>query len=76
MAAVNNYYYNQLTREEQQVYHLMYQGLVALAPSFSVPMLDPQKYVDIYTLVRLDHPEIFCTERFGYRFYQGPAVWR
>ena len=67
------YYYNQLTKEGQKVYHAIKTGLMALAPSFSVPKIDPKEMADIYFKVRLDNPEIFYTVNYKYRFYQDAS---
>jgi len=45
-------------------------GLEALAPSFLVPRLDGKELADIYFMLRLDHPHIFYTVTFKYRYYQ------
>lgn len=67
------YYYNQLTKEQQKVYHAIKVGLTSLAPSFSVPKIDPKEMADIYFKIRLDHPEIFYTVNYKYRFYQDAS---
>lgn len=67
---MNHYYYDQLKKEEQNVYHIMKTGLLALAPSFHVPRLEGRTLSDIYFKIRLDNPEIFYTVKFSYRFYQ------
>ena len=38
--AGESYYYNQLNKVQQAVYHAMKNGLQALAPSFQVPLLE------------------------------------
>lgn len=67
----NRYYYNQLNKAQQAAYHAIYEGLKAIAPSFAVPMLSPKELADIYFLVRLDHPEVFWSVKYSYRFYKG-----
>ena len=66
---MNHYYYDQLNKEEQNVYHLMKTGLLALVPSFHVPRLEAKTLYDIYFKIRLDNPEIFYSVKFSYRFY-------
>lgn len=63
------YYYEHLNKEQQRAYHAMKVGLQSLAPSFPVPRLSGQELTDIYFQLRLDHPEIFYTEGFHYKFY-------
>lgn len=67
----NDYYFKLLNKAQQQAYHQIYQGLLAAAPSFSVARLTPRELADIYFMVRMDHPEIFYTNRFTYRFYEN-----
>ena len=64
------YYYNQLSRIEQKAYYAMKEGLLNLAPSFSVPLLDGKRLSDIYFMVRMDHPEIFWSVKFSYKYYK------
>lgn len=63
------YYYNRLNKSQQRVYHAMKVGLQSLAPSFPVPRLDTKELTEIYTLLRLDCPEIFYSVGFRYRYY-------
>ena len=64
------YYYNQLSKIEQKAYYAMKEGLMNLAPSFTVPLLDGKTLSDIYFMVRMDHPEIFWSVKFSYRYYK------
>lgn len=64
------YYYNQLNKAQQAAYHAMRAGLLALAPSFQVPLLSGRELSDIYFMLRLDCPEIFWSVKFKYRYYQ------
>lgn len=63
------YYYEQLNKQQQKAYYAMKAGLEALAPSFPVPRLDGKELADIYFMLRLDHPKIFYTVTFKYRYY-------
>lgn len=63
------YYYEQLNKEQQRAYHAMKTGLLALAPSFMVPRLSGAELSDIYFKLRLDHPEIFYSVKFRYKYY-------
>lgn len=67
------YYYSQMNKIQQNVYHGMKTGLMALAPSFPVPKLDGRELGDIFFKLRLDCPEIFYAVGFQYRFYQDAA---
>lgn len=60
------YYYNQLTKQQQKAYYAMKAGLESLAPSFPVPRLEGRELADVYFKVRLDHPQIFYTVNFKY----------
>ncbi len=66
----NQYYYSQLNKQGQRVYHAIKTGLQSLAPSFPVPRVEGKELSDIYFMVRLDHPEIFCSTTFKYRYYE------
>ena len=63
------YYYELLNKEQQRAYHAIKTGLESLAPSFPVPRLSGQELTDIYFMVRLDHPEIFYSVKFRYKYY-------
>ena len=65
------YYYNQLSKIEQKAYYAIKEALLNIAPSFTVPLLDGKTLSDIYFMVRMDHPEIFWSVKFSYRYYQG-----
>lgn len=65
------YYYNHLRKDGQAVYHAMLTGLKSLAPSFQVPLLGGKELADIYFCLRMDHPEIFYSVQFKYKYYQG-----
>ena len=63
------YYYNQLNKNQQKAYYAMKAGLQSLAASFPVPRLTQKELADVYFLLRLDHPEIFYSVEFSYRYY-------
>ena len=65
------YYYEQLDREGKSAYHAIYEGLTDISPSFAVPRLSDQELSDIYFKIRMDHPEIFYTVKYKYRFYRN-----
>lgn len=64
------YYYNQMNKIQQKAYYAMKAGLQSLAPSFPVPRLETRELADIYFKLRLDHPEIFYSVEFSYRYYE------
>ncbi len=71
---MSEYYYGYLGktpdgREKQRAYHLIRQGVAALEPSFAVPRLENEALSEVFTLVMLDHPEIFYAPGFTYSFY-------
>lgn len=65
------YYYNQLNKPAQNAYRAILAGLQELAPAFPAPLLDGRELREIYFCLRLDHPEIFYSETFKYRYVQG-----
>lgn len=64
-----NYYYNQLNKEQKKVYYAMKEGLLKMQDSFPVLKLSNRELADIYFMVRMDCPEIFYSVRFTYRYY-------
>lgn len=66
---MEKYYFNRMTKAQQNTYHAMKTGLESLAPSFQVPRLEAKELMDVYFLLRLDCPEIFYSVKFGYRYY-------
>ncbi len=63
------YYYDLLNKQQQKAYYAMKVGLESLAPSFPVPRLEHQELADVYFLLRLDHPKIFYSVSYKYRYY-------
>lgn len=63
------YYYQHLPREKQKIYYQILSGLTSLAPSFPVQKCPSEDLSELFSLVRLDHPEIFYAPTFTYRFY-------
>lgn len=66
---MENYYYNQLNKEQQKVYYAMREGLLKMQESFPVLKLTNRELSDIYFMVRMDCPEIFYSVKFSYRYY-------
>ncbi len=67
---MKDYYYQQLSKTEQKAYYAMKEGLTNLAASFPVPLLDGKRLSEIYFMVRMDHPEIFWSVKFSYRYFK------
>lgn len=63
------YYYDLLNKQQQKAYHAMKVGLESLAPSFPVPRLEHGELADVYFLLRLDHPKIFYSVSYKYKYY-------
>ena len=63
---MENYYYNQMNKNQRAVYHAMKTGLESLAPSFQIPLIEGADLASVYFLLRLDHPEIFYAEGASY----------
>lgn len=70
---MESYYYNQLKKPAQAAYHAMLTGLRNLAPSFQVPLLDGKELADIYFCLRMDHPELFYSVTYKYRYYKNAS---
>lgn len=67
--SAKTYYYSMLNKQQQKAYYAMKAGLEAMAPSFMVPRLEGRDLADIYFMVRMDHPELFYSVKFSYRYY-------
>ena len=66
---MEQYYYNTLTKPQQNSYNAIKVGLQSLAPSFPVPLLENRELTDVFMKVRLDHPQLFYAGTFRYRYY-------
>ena len=66
---MEQYYYNTLTKPQQNSYNAIKVGLQSLAPSFPVPLLENRELTDVFMKVRLDHPQLFYAGTFKYRYY-------
>ncbi len=69
MSVNSTYYYELLNREQQKAYYAIREGLSEMRDSFPVVKLDGKVLSDIYFFVRLDHPELFYSVTFSYRYY-------
>jgi len=66
---MEQYYYNTLTKPQQNSYNAIKTGLRSLAPSFPVPLLENRELTDVFMKLRLDHPQLFYAGTFKYRYY-------
>lgn len=66
---MEQYYYNTLTKPQQNTYHAIKVGLQSLAPSFSVPLLERKELSEVFMKMRLDHPQLFYAGTFQYCYY-------
>jgi len=66
---MEQYYYNTLTKPQQNSYNAIKAGLRSLAPSFPVPLLENRELTDVFMKLRLDHPQLFYAGTFKYRYY-------
>ena len=73
---VQEYYYGQMSREEQEAYRGMFAGFCEIASEISVRRLDNRQLSDVFFRLRLDHPEIFYVESFQYRFTEDSQYVR
>ena len=62
------YYYQQMNKQRQVVYHAILQGITALADEFQIPAIEGAELYDVFFQLRLDHPEIFWATSFKYKF--------
>lgn len=61
------YYYDKLNKEQRNIYYLICDGLQALRPSIEIPRADGKTLSEIYSFIRLDHPELFYATTFRWR---------
>jgi len=73
MSKAPEYYFQTLNREQQKAYYATKEGLLNLKESFQVPRLSNRELTDIYFMIRMDHPEIFWSVSFKYRFYENSS---
>ena len=64
------YYYMQMSKVEQAVYHAMKTGFSEMAASFLVPRVEMKDLSEIFLRMRLDCPEIFYAVSFRCRSYR------
>lgn len=70
----DDYYYNQLNKEQKKVYYAMKEGMLKMQDSFPVLKLSNKELSDIYFMIRMDCPEIFYSVKFSYRYYPDSTM--
>ena len=65
------HYENQLSRAGREAYGAMLRGFTAAETAVRVPLLDIRELSEIYTRLRLDHPELFYLTGFHLRMMPG-----
>ena len=65
------YYFQQLNKEQQHIYHAILKGVQNLENEFLVPACDREMLYNLFFRIRLDHPEIFWVTGFRYKYYQN-----
>ena len=73
-AKADDYYYNQLNKEQKKVYYAMKEGLLKMQDSFPVLKLNNKELSDIYFMIRMDCPEVFYSVKFSYRYYPDSTM--
>ena len=63
------YYYQKMNKAQQTAYHGILQGLLAMDDSIQIPRLEPKELYNVFFQLRLDHPEIFWTPGYKYKYY-------
>ena len=65
------YYEQQLSREKREAYSAILRGVGELSSAIRVPLLPMEALSEVYTRLRLDHPEIFYLTGFHIRHMPG-----
>ena len=65
------YYEQQISREKREAYEALLRGVDAVASAIRVPLLPMEDFSEVYTRLRLDHPEIFYLTGFHIRYMPG-----
>ena len=67
---MEEYYYNRLHKDEQDVYYAVLKGLKNIDNEFLIPYCEMSRLNDIFFQLRLDHPEIFWASGFSCKYYK------
>lgn len=65
------YYEQQCSHEKREAYGAILRGATAVESSIRVPLLPVEDLSEVFTRLRLDHPEIFYLTGFHVRYKQG-----
>lgn len=68
------YYYSQMNKQQQRIYHVIKSGLESLSQSIDVQRINGTELSDIFYKLRLDCPEIFYASTFRYSFYKDSTL--
>ena len=69
--SVTAWYEQQCSRPLREAYGAVLRGVSAVEPAIRVPLLSAAELGEVYTRLRLDHPEIFYLKGFQIRFHPG-----
>ena len=64
------FYYSKMNKMQQATYHAICQGVLRMEKEIQVPRMSGEELYNVFFQMRLDHPEIFWTTGFKYRYYQ------
>ena len=67
---MEQYYYNQMSKVQQAVYHNILSGVKNLSDEFQIPAVSGEELYNIFFQMRLDHPEVFWVTSYKYRYYK------
>ena len=67
------FYYNHMNKQQQAAYHNILTGVKNLSDEFQIPALPGEELANVFFQMRLDHPEVFWTTGFRYRYYKDSS---
>ena len=70
---MEQFYYNHMTKQQQAAYHNILTGVKNLSDEFQIPVLPAEELANVFFQMRLDHPEVFWTTGFRYRYYKDSS---
>ncbi len=68
-------YYDQLSKEEQDTYRILYQGLSAFRETIDFPFVSDLSFIRSNIALKMDHPELWFAAEPVY-YMQGASVFR
>lgn len=63
------YYFNQLSDKEKEVYRVMYKAFSNVGSGNTIPTVDDEAMNRVAGYIKLDHPEFFYIDSMGYTHY-------